>query len=203
MIDIVMFSGGLDSVYLLWDFLNKGRRVHAHHVSLKNPNEPGMTEPQDKAALLVKEKLIEMGFSFKYTESKHEFTFGNSAIFDSDVLCLHASQVCKNYTVPVTVNFGWIADGLHRPSIVRRFEENLTGNLWTALRASARTKKVAPEKLSTPLLDARMYKKDIVEMLPRELLELSWSCRKPVNGSYCRKCVTCKQLMPYIDMMGR
>ncbi len=34
-------------------------------------------------------------------------------------------------------------------------------------------------ELLFPLLDMRLFKKDMIRILPNELLRLTWSCRKP------------------------
>ena len=39
-----------------------------------------------------------------------------------------------------------------------------------------------------------MTKKQVMEGLPKDLLELTWYCRTPKNNNVCGNCITCKEV---------
>ena len=191
--DIILFSGGMDSTYLLWRYLKDNRPVHVHHVSLRNRTE-AMWQPQDAAAARILVRL-QKEFTFGYTESKHEWFCTKPIAFDSDVLLLHLQCLVKSFKgYELTLNLGWTHEGMVRPIIKRRLARNATGGLWTALRNSLNNPSYVPKELTFPLLEWGTDRRDMIRDLPQNLLDLTWSCRRPDNGKPCGKCVPCKQI---------
>ncbi len=192
---IVLFSGGLDSTYLLWKYLSEGKRVHAHHVFICNKAEPDLWKFQKDAVNKIVLSL-KKDFRFSFTKSKHEWYCYRKIGWDTDILLLHAQRLCINLCqFPLQVCLGWVKDDSERLIVRRRWENNVSGKLWIALRNSLTTiTDNIPENLSYPLLDRGLYKHDLLSELPKQLINLTWSCRKPKENKTCGSCVPCRQL---------
>ena len=90
---IVMLSGGLDSVYLLYHYLTKtDLDVHAHHIVLKTPSEDRWEE-EVKASRAVEKYCKNQYRDFQYSESYWEFPFLKYVGWDSDLCLLTASKI--------------------------------------------------------------------------------------------------------------
>jgi 7-cyano-7-deazaguanine synthase in queuosine biosynthesis len=183
---LVMLSGGLDSTYLSWKMMSEGEKPHLHHVHIINGESVGRN--QYKRIQPILSYFKKQNFIFRYTESKFE----NRKVigFDSDLLLLVAQKICWNVKKPVQLVMGWNPFDMTRPAIASRAERNITSNLWNALIDSTNNKFIERE-ISFPLIEKNIYKEDMIREMPKELLDLTWSCRKSTNGVPCNKCHAC------------
>jgi 7-cyano-7-deazaguanine synthase in queuosine biosynthesis len=189
--NVVMFSGGLDSTYLIWKLLNMGEKVHAHHVSNRNAYEPMWTY-QLKATRLIATEL-QKEHELGYTESVHEYFCSQLTGFDTDVALLHAQRVVRMFAqYNVELHLGWVPEDTEKQVIQWRIKNNITPNIWKALRASIGNPPNVAEDITFYLVENNIRKTDILQELPQELIDLTWSCRKPVNDEPCGKCGSCK-----------
>lgn len=199
---LVPISGGLDSTYMLWHFLtNTSYDIHAHHISLRAGwIQRWMAEDEVIPKIVEYCKGIR---NFEYSTSLFSCNLNNTTK-DSDVVFTIASRVAstisKTYGVKVTLATGVCLDDMEHDNNRERVE-TINGNLWKALVDSVTTIKennvdINPE-LYRVLLDEKVSKQDMVDRMPRELTDLTWSCRIPVRVgdtlSECGECTSCKQ----------
>ena len=82
-----------------------------------------------------------------------------------------------------------------REVVKDRAKRHVTANLWKALHASLYEgqRRIVSDKHMFPILDEKKFKKDIISEMPSELVDLSWTCRKPKKGgTECLQCHACK-----------
>ncbi len=192
-VDIVLFSGGLDSTYLLWKLLNEGKNIHVHHVSIRTHREP-MWKEQDEAV----RKIIEYLWTdkpFKYTESVYEWHCTEILAYDTDVIISHAQPLVRifNPEVKINIHIGWTPEDMGIPIVQTRVKHDVSNNLWRALRLSLGNPPNTPDTLTKRLVDDNITKKDMIQELPPELLELTWTCREPIHGEKCNMCSSCQE----------
>jgi 7-cyano-7-deazaguanine synthase in queuosine biosynthesis len=192
-LDIVLFSGGLDSTYLLWKMLNEQRNIHVHHVSIRSHREP-MWKEQDEAVKKILEHLWAIR-PFKYTESVYEWFCSDQLAFDTDVVISHAQPVVKmiNPEIRIHLHIGWTPEDMKIPIVQERVKHDVSNNLWRALKLSLGNPPNLPDILTKRLVDDNITKKDMLQELPPELLELTWTCRTPVHGKKCNMCSSCQE----------
>ncbi len=180
---LLMFSGGLDSTGALWKLIqNKKNIVHIYHLHLANK------ENRTKAEGIAVKKIVDYITKIShvnYSESYHQYpSYNNSFMFDSDLYNFMAGTVCKSLPNIQKVaigrtksDFGIEERSMRGTNILRLLSPNI-------------------EKIY-PVGD--MTKIEIYNMLPKELRDMTWSCRTPVYVSEkiikeCGQCKTCREL---------
>ncbi len=191
--DIVLFSGGLDSTYLLWKLLNENRNIHVHHVSIRTRREP-MWKEQDEAARKIIEHLW-LTRPFKYTESVYEWYCSEILAYDTDVIISHTQPLVRmfNSNIKINIHIGWTPEDMEIPIVQTRLEYDVSDNLWRALRLSLGNPSNLPDTLTKRLVDDNISKKDMLQELPKDLLDLTWTCRQPIHGEKCNMCPSCQE----------
>lgn len=199
---LLMFSGGVDSTYLLYHYLrDTGHPVHAHHISVRYPHQKRW-QGEDPASEKIVAWCRENVRDFEYSTSGFDLNFPRVGL-DIDLQLLVASKVALNLGPKrVTVALGWCTDDLHHPRARARHERDVTATLWRALCQSVVG--LGPsvvgldlnEKVAKPILERGLSKADIVADLPKELVALTWSCRAPEFVDDiprpCRNCHACR-----------
>ena len=177
---VVMVSGGLDSAALLRHYLRETDwTVHAHHVSLRNVQEPRW-QPEDVSCRQVVEWLQERERPFAYKESVLEWPYEHHIGWDSDLFLWLAARIVPNVIGDrVRLALGWVDEDRAPPDAWERQKRGVADRIWDAAIYSMgeidRDRVV--RELERPFYDLR--KVDVMGMIPRELLELTWSCRTP------------------------
>lgn len=190
MIKLIMLSGGLDSTYLSWKIMSEGEIPYLCHVHIKNRESVGRNQYKQIKPILS--YFIKQKFKFSYNEST--FEFGLSKVgFDSDLLLLVAQKVCLNIGKPVQLVMGWNPFDMKRTVIAERAKRNVTDNIWKALIESNRNRNLISKEISFPLIEKNIYKEDMIKEIPKELLDLTWSCRKSKNNVPCGECHACRE----------
>ena len=175
---LLMLSGGLDSVALLANILSEtDQRLHVHHIEIQNFENRRQVE--NEAVEQVLAYLRQHYRPFSYSSSRSEFPLGKGGGFDLTLVLFVAARVHTALASVVDIVYtGHIAP--NRPEI-------LEGS--AVFNACYINKRFKPVWL-WPL--ARLKKIEIYESIPRELAELTWSCRKPVrDGDLFRPCGQC------------
>jgi 7-cyano-7-deazaguanine synthase in queuosine biosynthesis len=192
---LLMLSGGVDSAYLLQDYLARTEdRMHAHHVSLRYPHQQRW-RVEDRACRAIVAWCRRHLRDFEYSTSRFDLRFRGIG-WDSDLFLLVASKVALNLGPgPVQVALGWCVDDLERPIVRDRVERGVTTRIWRALHESIAAPHVAVD-LAFPLVERGLTKAELVDGLPQELLELTWSCRQPDFSAQpprpCGSCHSCR-----------
>lgn len=182
------FSGGIDSTYNLWRWLeeNPDKTLLVHHITYHNHEGRGDAELKAVHDILawLKEKDLT---NYIYIESLLDLTAFKYIGLDSTTLAaLHGTLIAGYRTV-------------------RYKTDNTPINEWTRLgetemnrrrdRASKIIRIVAGRNLSPVYSLRNMKKEEIIAAMPPDLLALCWYCRRPrKDGSICGKCHTCKQV---------
>lgn len=188
---LLMFSGGVDSTWLLYDYLSAGdHRVHAHHVSIRYPHQQRW-RAEDPACDRIVDWCREHLRDFEYSTSRFDLDFHRIG-WDSDLQLLVASKVALNLgRGPIRLALGWCTDDLERPPVRDRQERGVTPRLWEALCEST-GRPLLDRKIAMPIVERGLAKPDLVDQLPSELLALTWSCRNPdFTGGTPRPCGEC------------
>lgn len=181
---LLMFSGGLDSTGAFWKLVQDGKKVHVHHMNLKNIEKRAVAENQ-----AVQKVLKYMGgvAVFAYSESTHAYPcYNNKFIWDADIASFVAGNICMAMPWIKEVALGMTASDTN-PGLQDRIER--ANKIFNAFGTEA--KKVYPVH--------GMTKQQIYDMIPSELRNCVWSCRTPVyqpNGRImqCGRCQTCQEV---------
>lgn len=186
-VPLILFSGGLDSTYLLKEELDKGP-VDILYI------EGSQGDNKIKAELLARERII------KYLNKIAKYQIRNSYIY----------KINSNYLVPTNYKFGqaifWILGA------IVTYNENIHSSVkicyilgddiniaindiiisWNALCSFTKHTTIP---LLFPLITTK--KVDIVKNIDKKLYNLTFTCENPVKkprSKYfkeCGKCTTC------------
>ena len=175
---LLMFSGGIDSTYLLYHYLrHTSHPVHAHHISFRYAHWPRW-RAEDPASEKISDWCRENVRDFEYSTSRFDLDFPDVG-WDSDLQLLVASKVALNLRGRrITFALGWCTEDLQRAQVRDRQERNVTTNLWRALCRSVVDADLNQE-IAMPIVERGLSKADIIAELPEELVALAWSCRTP------------------------
>ncbi|MDD3595656.1 hypothetical protein [Sulfuricurvum sp.] len=197
---LVMFSGGLDSCYMLYYYLTQtDYAIHAHHISLRYPSEPRWSE-EDRACRQIVEYCRQIR-SFDYSESRFDIGFKRYAGRDSDTQLLMAAQVAPNLRGRGHLAIGWEKSDFELEVNRQRAKNKVTENLWNALCDSIDYPlgEHISRTILFPLIEMDIDKGKMIAALPNELVEMTWSCRRPRKDESgisqpCGKCKPCQTI---------
>lgn len=194
---LLMFSGGLDSTGALWNLLQDSKhRIHLHHLHLFNQERRAKAE--NIAVKNILSYLSKKYNTIKYSESYHQYpsylhidnntkvTYQNF-MFDSDIYNFIAATIC--FCLP----------DIKKVAIGRTKSDHNSDVIERAVRGNKLLEIFAPniEKIY-PV--EHLTKCEIYNILPKELRDMTWSCRTPVYNikenifKECKKCKTCLEL---------
>lgn len=183
---LLMFSGGLDSTGVFWKLIQEKQKIHVHHMNLIN--KENRSDAEKIAVKKICDYMKKFG-DFDYSESTHECpTINKNFIWDSDLYNFMAGTIC------LMLNIDFVALGLTKSDLDGAGNEGVQQRIDRGTNIlkcfSTKVKKIYP------VID--MSKKDIYNMIPDGLRELTWSCRTPIyqGGEVlkCNKCKTCREL---------
>jgi len=196
---LIQFSGGVDSTYVLWKWLvdNPDEYCLVHHIKLINYQQRHDFELEavDKILRWLDNKGLKNYFYVQNT-----FDYGNfsSVIPDSEICGFHAGILLR---LPRWKSINKV--------ILPIYDNAPLSLLWHNNRlkimeiASKRSVPLfSPEKgcysvqnryeVIHPLVG--LLKTDVIRAIPRELLNLCWYCRTPLNNKICGKCHACREV---------
>jgi 7-cyano-7-deazaguanine synthase in queuosine biosynthesis len=184
---LAMYSGGLDSLGMLYKLLTdpeyKDYKLHIHHIH--NRNVENRDQAEAIVVPLVLRELKKLGFSFDYSESEIKTQpYGNKFLYDTDSINFFAGYICS-----VNPNIKKVAMGMQANDANQSLEDRRK-RADTILAAFTDVGKIYP------VFD--MTKREIYDMLPANLRNMFWSCRRPTytekNVKPCGRCDTCLKL---------
>lgn len=182
---LVMLSGGLDSTTVLFKLLSETDKiVFVHHTTYLNSEERARCE------LYAVNNIVDWCDrnirQLYFTKNAIDFRFMPHPPWDYQVVAFVAAQICQKWTAISEMAVGleyappnpnWPLDWHHARNIfdsMFRFRERRVNWIF-------------------PVKD--MTKLDEFNCLPRELYDLTWSCRTPVKEegklSPCKNCPPC------------
>ena len=194
---LVMLSGGIDSAYMLYQQLTETELpIHAHHIVHRTKTEP-RADVENFACQRIVKLLQEYVRPFTYSTSAvntQQFTYPG---WDTDTQMLMGIRVAANMNSQMTtLMLGITADDTVRPDIQDRIKRNVLPNLWKALHQSIDkpARKRINDQVKFPIIE--LTKVEIFERIPEDLLELTWSCRRPIREGVtvrpCGRCHACR-----------
>lgn len=205
---IVNLSGGVDSTYLLYEYLSQKKDLIVHHCDMINGE--GRYLAEKSATRKVLNWLEQNNLStFKYYETV--FDYGNLPYIlkDIEVIAVFTSALLR---APIFHHIKEIAVSANSSD-----ESNNPNDI------SVISRKAIIDALKPPFVEAELTfpiihisKSEMVRTLPKDLLELTWFCRRPVyfnaeglkvghrdkdNAVYaetCKACVPCVKILPVL-----
>lgn len=180
---LIMFSGGLDSTGVLWRYINGDRLLHVHHLYLVNRENRAKAEDRAVSDVVAYMRRIR---DFGFSESYHEYPcYGGNFIWDSDIFSFVAGAICLSMPSVREVAVGMTLSDMRAGMSVRVERAN---RIFDAFGSEA--KKVYPL--------SGMRKREVFDMIPSDLRDLTWSCRTPVYSgddiSCCGRCASCAEM---------
>jgi len=195
---LLMFSGGLDSTYVLKKFLTETDGVICvHHIHLANPDRRG--EAETKACQAIIDYCKANYRTFFYSESNIDRT-GMTGFFGFDVMTVsfEAGIAAVNFkntmgVMPTEWYFGECLEDLDSPY---QKMKNRAHCLRSAMQAGCWPEK--PPQLKTIPWPTKLQ---TMQYLAPDLVDMCWTCRNPrssITGRYgfreCGRCHTCKMV---------
>lgn len=188
MTTLAMFSGGLDSTAMLVQLLEEtADELRVHHIRMSNREQ--RADAEQAAVEGIVRWCRGRHRPFRYSESALDFTELTAIPIDYLCIAFVACQVAID-----TPNCNRIAvAALARDTDI----ENRSARqrrVFDALYECYRARKLGEPEVQWIYPVYRSTKAELAARLPRELVELTWSCRRPVresNGAF-RPCGACK-----------
>ena len=195
---LCMFSGGLDSVGMLWQLLTAekyaGFEIYLHHMHLLNREERAEAEGE-AVEVLYREFRKATGRDFKVTENVVEYRFMERGfIYDMDLAAFMSGNICRVNPRITKVAMGRTATDLAAVS------SDFQARMDRAQRIFENVLSLEKRDLPERIFPVKAFTKaEIFAMLPETLREAAWSCRMPVyfddkSPEPCGKCHTCDDL---------
>ncbi len=196
---LLNWSGGLDSTYCLYEWLNNKNnfkeRLLLHHIDLVNRSKRYIYER--KAVSNCLDWLDNNGFKnrYKYIETKFDYGPLVNCIFDIQLVGFISGIVMKDF-------IGQTVTKIIRCTPIDEYERLGKERMDNRHLLAKTTREIVcnrPVEILTPM--SGMNKRDVWTGTPEGLRKLTWSCRLPTqDGETCitsnRKkfCHTCEQL---------
>ena len=182
-----MFSGGIDSTAMLVKLLAGATdELRVHHVRMVN--REGRERAEQRAVEAIVAYCRKRYRPFRYSESGLDFAALEAIPIDYLSIAFVACQVAIDTPGCSRIALGSLAadtDIVNRSARQKR--------VFEAMYECYRARKLGEPAVEWifPVYDTP--KAELAAALPQELLDLTWSCRRPVDGfRACGACKACK-----------
>lgn len=176
---LMMFSGGLDSTFCLWQRVQQGQLTHVHHVHYQSTKNRREVEARAVDEVLHWMRSHGGRGLIDYTESWVDlgwlWTPYNFFLWSYWVGAILASPSGFRYRA------------LIRPATADDHGVRQADDAYLTMMQLMAGRTI---NLEHPIL--HMTKRDIVAAIPEPLLEMVWWCSQPYNGRPCHVCDSCK-----------
>lgn len=188
---LVMFSGGLDSTGMLYHLLTSPEyesvNFHVHHVNIFN------IEKRAAAESMAVKNILTYFNDKQYRKFSHSFSdiafhvYNDKFLWDVDVIAFMSGYITSCISEIESIAIGATKGELDSPTLVENQKR-----AKKILSSFTEVQKVYPV--------SHLSKKELYDMLPVDLRELTWSCRTPSYTDKglpvkCGKCKPCKDLV--------
>ena len=179
-----MFSGGIDSTAMLVKLLTQGRdELRVHHIRMVNREGRDRAESRSVEAIVA--YCRKRYRPFRYSESGLDFSELEAIPIDYLSIAFVACQVAIDTPGCNRIAVGTLAadtDIVNRTARQKR--------VFEVMYECYRARKLGEPRVEWifPVYDTP--KAELAAALPQELLDLTWSCRRPQDGY--RPCGVCK-----------
>jgi 7-cyano-7-deazaguanine synthase in queuosine biosynthesis len=185
-----MLSGGLDSTAMVVKLLTEGDdALHVHHIRLAN--REGRAEAEEWAVRRIVDYCARHYRAFRYSESGLDFTALEAIPIDYMAVAYAACQVAIDTPGCNRIAVGTLAgdtDEVNRSMRQRK--------IFDAMYEGYRARRLGVPDLQWIYPVHGLGKAELARLLPRELLDLTWSCRRPVRSASgyeaCGQCKACR-----------
>lgn len=179
-----MFSGGLDSTAMLVKLLaGSAEELRVHHIHMAN--REGRERAERRAVEAIVAYCRKHFRAFRYSESGLDFTALEAIPIDYLSIAFVACQVAIDTPGCNRIAVGALAadtDIANRSARQKR--------VFDEMYACYRARKLGEPQVEWSYPVFHTPKADLAAGLPEELLNLTWSCRRPLEGF--RPCGACK-----------
>ena len=196
----INFSGGIDSTYYLWRFFKNTQTdpIIIHHCLYGSKR---MQEEKLATDNILKYFLGKNIFNFEYVESSWTRRGFSGKIMDIEPLYFMAGMILKyeKYSNIRYIFHPMCAEEVH--SFGKDYLES-HNKKWDGFnvkndrhyKAFTYLSMASDRKysISSPYCD--ISKQQMIEEMPKELVDLTWYCRVPINGRPCNSCFNCKRV---------
>jgi 7-cyano-7-deazaguanine synthase in queuosine biosynthesis len=188
-IALIQLSGGIDSTFVLYDWLinNPDENILVHHINLIN--HENRCENEKLAVQRIIKWLSEKGHNnFTYIEST--FDYGNIGSIIKDV------EICNFFIGIILRSSKWTSvKKVYMPIYRHEKVETLRQKRANRLRKLVSNDSILNEKLGIEVIYPIEHntKREVIDKMPEGLLELCWYCR--YGGIMpCGECITCMDI---------
>jgi 7-cyano-7-deazaguanine synthase in queuosine biosynthesis len=195
MTTLVMFSGGLDSTAMLVKLLAETKdELRVHHIRMAN--REGRAAAEQAAVARIVAWCRERYRAFRYSESALDF---------AELQAIPIDYLCVAF---VACNVAIDTPGCNRIAVAALARDTDIENrsarqrrVFDALYECYRARKLGEPHVQWIYPVYHATKRELAAALPRELLEMTWSCRRPVRAAQgFRACGTCKACLARADI---
>lgn len=189
---MLMLSGGIDSVAALYKHLTEtDEPIRTHHVKLLNWE--GRARYEAVAVQKVLAWARRNGHSHRIIHSQSTTDYGSLRyiVADHHTWGYWAAIVLAN---PRSAGITRIIRTMHIDDSIRDgvVQPDKQGRIREAWEKPIELIAKRGIEFVWPLRE--MTKAQVIQSLPRELLEVCWYCRRPQRGKPCNECRTCKHV---------
>ena len=186
---LLNFSGGIDSLWCLWNYARRQEPLLVHYCHLVNWTGRGA---QEKKAVDCIMTWLDEHLPFDYRLIQTRFDYGDVAIVqDKEVLGFLTGVILRDHRNQ-TVNRLIVCSNNED---VSRFPYYVS----TEADRFRLIEAVARKRVEYVYPIAGKTKADLIRELPADLLALAWWCRTPKGEEPCRTCRTCKKVFPVLE----
>ena len=179
-----MFSGGIDSTAMLVKLLTEDSdELRVHHIHMQN--REGRDEAEQRAVDSILSWCRERYRPFRTSESGLDFRGLEAIPIDYLSIAFVACQVAID-----TPRFTRIAIGALATDTDIENRSTRQRRVFDEMYACYRARKLGEPHVEWIYPVYGTPKDEIAAALPAALLDLTWSCRRPVGGR--RPCLACK-----------
>jgi len=188
---LLNFSGGLDSAYCLYWYLknNQSKILLVHHINLINVGNRYKYEREAVENILNWCKKNNLN-NFKFIETTVDYSCFNVRVLDGKIVAMMTGMILfdRQYECIRKVISAGPRDEYERLGDTLTSRQITDRKIRNLFAGKKRISMIYPIK--------HMYKKDIIKETPKEIFNMSFSCRHPLEGGLsCGECHTCKQIM--------
>jgi len=186
---LINFSGGIDSLWCLWDYARRREPLLVHYCHLVNWTGRGDHELKAVQNALA---WIDEYEPFDYKLIMTRFDYGNMRIVqDKEVIGFLSGIILRDNRYPLqNLIISSNAQDVERMPYYIRSEADRLRLLEGVGRRRLR--------YLYPIMGKT--KEQLMRELPRDLLDLAWFCRTPSKQGYpCGRCQTCTKVLPILD----
>ncbi len=196
MTTLLMFSGGLDSTAALVRLLTETRdEIRVHHIRMHN--REGRADAEQRAVDSILAWCRKHLRAFHASESGLDFSGLDAIPIDFMAVAYVACQVAIDTPSCNRIAVGTLARDLDE---IKRSVGRDQRRVFAVMYEIYRARKLGEPDIEWVYPVYALTKPQITAFLGRELLELTWSCRRPVRRAQaCEPCGECKPCRARID----